>query len=70
MRLGRRHVCVGLTAVAGLALTARAAHAAPVPIRYGYSLAAEEQVWLLLAKPDLGKNNGKLYTLEATQFTS
>ncbi len=63
-------MCAGLTAVAGLALTPRAARAAPVAIRYGYSLAAEEQSWLLMAKPDLGKNYGKLYTLDPTQFTS
>jgi len=70
MTLGRREVCVGLTALAGLTLAGRPASAAPVKIRYGYSLAAEEQSWLLMAKPDLGKNYGKLYELEPTQFTS
>jgi ABC-type nitrate/sulfonate/bicarbonate transport system substrate-binding protein len=69
MRLSRRRVCAGMTAIAGLALGPTAARAAPLPIRLGYSLAAEEQEWLLMAKPDLGKNYGKLYTLEATRFT-
>ncbi len=40
----------------------------PVTIRLGYGLAAEEQVWLLIAKPDLGKNQGRLYRLDATRF--
>jgi ABC-type nitrate/sulfonate/bicarbonate transport system substrate-binding protein len=54
----------------GVSFAARAARAAPFAIRLGYSLAAEEQVWLLMAKPELGKNYGKLYTLDATRFTS
>ena len=33
--------------------------AEPPTIRLGYGAAAEEQLYLLLAKPDLGKNNGK-----------
>jgi ABC-type nitrate/sulfonate/bicarbonate transport system substrate-binding protein len=70
MSLSRRQVCVGLTAAAGLALSARAAQATPVSIRYGYSLAAEEQSWLLMADHDLGKNYGNLYTLDPIQFTS
>ncbi|HUZ71455.1 MAG TPA: ABC transporter substrate-binding protein [Stellaceae bacterium] len=59
-----------MTAVAGLAFTAQAARAAPLVIRLGYSQAAEEQTWLLMAKHDLGKNYGKLYTLEPTLFRS
>jgi ABC-type nitrate/sulfonate/bicarbonate transport system substrate-binding protein len=69
MRLSRRQVCAGMTAMAGLSLGATAARAAPLAIRLGYSLAAEEQEWLLMAKPALGKNYGKLYTLDATRFT-
>jgi ABC-type nitrate/sulfonate/bicarbonate transport system substrate-binding protein len=44
------------------------ARSAPLTIRFGYSAAAEEQLWLLMAKPSLGKNYGTLYTLEATRF--
>lgn len=40
----------------------------PVTLRLGYGGAAEEQVWLLIAKPELGKNQGKLYKLDATRF--
>jgi ABC-type nitrate/sulfonate/bicarbonate transport system substrate-binding protein len=42
--------------------------AAPVTLRIGYGGAAEEPLWLLIAKPELGKNNGKVYTLDATRF--
>ena len=70
MKLSRRHLCAGMTALAGLALTARAARAEPVAIRLGYSQAAEEQTWLLMAKPELGKNYGKSYTIDGTLFTS
>jgi ABC-type nitrate/sulfonate/bicarbonate transport system substrate-binding protein len=68
-KLNRRQVCAGIATVAGLSLGATPAGAAPLTIRLGYSLAAEEQLWLLMAKPDLGKNYGVLYTLEPTRFT-
>jgi len=69
MRPTRRQVCAGMTAL-GVSFGARMARAEPLAIRLGYSLAAEEQVWLLMAKPELGKNYGKLYTLDTTRFTS
>jgi len=69
MKLSRRQMCAGMTALAGVTLSATVARAAPLTIRLGYSLAAEEQEWLLMAKPELGKNYGKLYTLDATRFT-
>jgi ABC-type nitrate/sulfonate/bicarbonate transport system substrate-binding protein len=59
-----------MAAAAGLSFTSGAAQAAgPVTIRLGYSQSAEEQLWLLMAKPDLGTNYGKLYTLDGTRFT-
>ena len=42
--------------------------AAPVTLRIGYGGAAEEPLWLLIAKPELGRNYGKVYTLDATRF--
>jgi ABC-type nitrate/sulfonate/bicarbonate transport system substrate-binding protein len=68
-KLSRRQACAGL-ATAALSLRAAVVRAAPLSIRLGYSLAAEEQLWLLLAKPELGENYGKLYTLDPTRFTS
>jgi ABC-type nitrate/sulfonate/bicarbonate transport system substrate-binding protein len=66
----RRHMLCGFAAaglVGGIATTpARAAE--PVTLRLGYGGAAEEQVWLLIAKPELGKHNGKTYKLDATRF--
>src|SRR5204863_8355486 len=54
-----------------LCLTPASAQSADPPtIRLGYGAAAEEQLYLLLAKPDLGKNYGKAYKLEATRFQS
>src|SRR5262252_904505 len=52
------------------AIGADAARAQPVTFRLGYGGAAEEPMWLIVAKPDLAKNHGKAYTLEATKFTS
>jgi ABC-type nitrate/sulfonate/bicarbonate transport system substrate-binding protein len=52
------------------AVGADAARAQPVTFRLGYGGAAEEPMWLIVAKPDLAKSHGKAYTLEATKFTS
>jgi ABC-type nitrate/sulfonate/bicarbonate transport system substrate-binding protein len=66
-RGGRAFAAVCLMA---MAVAADAAHAQPVTFRLGYGGAAEEPMWLIVAKPDLAKNYGKAYTLEATKFTS
>jgi ABC-type nitrate/sulfonate/bicarbonate transport system substrate-binding protein len=42
----------------------------PVTFRLGDGGAAEEPMWLLVAKPDLAKNYGKAYTLDAIKFSS
>jgi len=68
MVLGRGLAAACLAAV--LAATVDAACAQPVVFRLGYGGAAEEPVWLLVAKPDLARNYGKAYTLDATKFTS
>jgi ABC-type nitrate/sulfonate/bicarbonate transport system substrate-binding protein len=49
--------------------TASAALGQPITLRLGYGAAAEEPLWLLLAKPDLAKSYGKAYTLDGTRFT-
>ena len=41
----------------------------PVKLRIGFGTAAEEQLWLLIAKPELGKHHGKAYTIDASRFT-
>src|SRR3954468_16632862 len=69
--IGRRDVLRGVAGtglLAGLG-AAPAGAAEPVTIRLGYGPAAEEQVWLLIAKPELGRNQGKLYKLDATRFS-
>jgi ABC-type nitrate/sulfonate/bicarbonate transport system substrate-binding protein len=72
MKISRRQICFGapIAATIGMSLGATELRAAPLSIRLGYSVAAEEQLWLLMAKPDLGANYGKLYTLDAARFQS
>jgi ABC-type nitrate/sulfonate/bicarbonate transport system substrate-binding protein len=43
--------------------------AEPLKIRIGYGVAAEEQLWLLIAKPDIGTHYGKDYVIEGTRFS-
>jgi hypothetical protein len=68
--LSRRRVCAGIATAACLTVRSRPARAEALAIRLGYSLAAEEQLWLLMADHSLAKNYAKLYTLDATRFTS
>jgi ABC-type nitrate/sulfonate/bicarbonate transport system substrate-binding protein len=51
------------------AVVASASLAQPVTLRLGYGTAAEEPLWLIVAKPEIGKNQGTAYTLDATRFT-
>ncbi|HUQ24627.1 MAG TPA: ABC transporter substrate-binding protein, partial [Burkholderiales bacterium] len=46
---------------------ASAAQDAPL-IRFGRGFAAEEQVWLMSARPDLAPNQGKKYQLKQILF--
>src|SRR5215471_9951000 len=61
----RRIACVIVLAAA----TADLALGQPVTLRLGYGTAAEEPLWVVVAKPDLAKNYGKAYALDATRFT-
>ena len=69
-QIHRRALLSGIAAagIAGGFSNRGAAAAEPVTMRLGYGPAAEEQVWLLIAKPELGKNQGKVYKLDATRF--
>jgi ABC-type nitrate/sulfonate/bicarbonate transport system substrate-binding protein len=59
-----------IACVIGLLLaTTSTALAQPTALRFGYGAAAEEPLWLVIAKPELAKNYGKAYTLDATRFT-
>jgi len=53
-----------------LALLAGSAAAQPVDIRMGVGTAAEEQAWLMQARPDLTPNQGKAYRYTMTMFRS
>ena len=56
--------------LAGLTASAEIACAAPVEIRMGVGSAAEEQAWLIKARPDLTPNQGKAYTYNMSMFRS
>ena len=65
-RLGMLCLAV-LTALASAPPSAT--HAAEPPlIRFGHGFAAEEQVWLMVARPDLTPNQGKKYRLKYILF--
>lgn len=59
----------GLLAAAALAAAAVSAAGQDIPtIRFGRQTAAEENVWLMLAKPQLAPNLGKAYKIEWSQW--
>jgi ABC-type nitrate/sulfonate/bicarbonate transport system substrate-binding protein len=55
---------------AALAASIGTAWSAPVEIRMGVGSAAEEQAWLMKARPDLTPNQGKVYTYNMSMFRS
>src|SRR5947209_2276403 len=66
--IDRRSFVRGAAAASTLVGLSPIARAAPVTLRVGYGGAAEEPLWLLIAKPALGKNSGKVYTIDAIKF--
>ena len=57
-----------LTSFLGLLLVGHAIAQTPPLIRLGRGFAAEEQVWLMSARPDLAPNQGKRYQLKQILF--
>jgi ABC-type nitrate/sulfonate/bicarbonate transport system substrate-binding protein len=51
-----------------LALSAAAVAADPQLIRFGHGFAAEEQLWLMGARPDLAPHQNKTYKLQFVKF--
>jgi ABC-type nitrate/sulfonate/bicarbonate transport system substrate-binding protein len=66
IQIARLGMAFGLLAVASI----KVACAAPVEIRMGVGTAAEEQAWLMKARPDLTPNQGKVYTYNMSMFRS
>lgn len=56
------------TALAALAWTCQSLAQAPVTLKMGRANAAEENYWLMEARPDITPNQGKLYKLDITPF--
>ncbi|MBI2371189.1 MAG: ABC transporter substrate-binding protein [Deltaproteobacteria bacterium] len=65
--MGRAMVGVVILAVA-LGGTAVVASAQPVPLRFGGGFAAEDNLWIMQARPELTPNQGRAYTLQVTRF--
>ena len=59
---------LGSVAAAALLASTICAMAQPVTIRLGHGPAAEEQLWLMKAKPDITPGQGKDYTLDFQLF--
>ena len=68
--LSRRSVLGAGAAACVLGGIAPVVRAASSLLRIGYIGAAEEQLTLLIAKPDIGKNHGKAYSMDSTRFRS
>src|SRR5881409_1189931 len=59
--------CVALVALAWMFAPAPGS-AEPLLIRFGHGFAAEEQVWLMAARPDLTPGQGTKYRLKLIPF--
>ncbi len=66
-RPGRLSLAIAL-AGGLIASSFAAAFAEPLKINIGIGGAAEEQLWLLIAKPELAPNQNKAYTIEFSRF--
>lgn len=67
MKRVNSHILVFLLALLGW--NSLQAHAAePLVMRFGHGFAAEEQLWLMGARPDLTPNQGRTYKLNFIQF--
>jgi ABC-type nitrate/sulfonate/bicarbonate transport system substrate-binding protein len=67
--MGRRILALGAVLSVAATVALSAAHAQDVPtIRFGRQTAAEDNLWLMLAKPELAPNLGKAYKIEWSQF--
>jgi ABC-type nitrate/sulfonate/bicarbonate transport system substrate-binding protein len=69
-KLGKAFVLPAMLAGILLADLCGRATAQPVTLRLGYGAAAEEPLWLVVAKPELTRGAGKVYNLDATRFPS
>src|SRR6195256_1523915 len=57
-----------LGTIVAVLFTSAALAQEPTLIRFGRGFAAEEQVWLMTARPDLTPNQGKKYALKQILF--
>ena len=68
MKFPKRLISLFSIAAASLVAAPAFSQAQPVTIRIGHGSAAEDQLWLMKAKPEITPNQGKLYKLDFTLF--
>lgn len=66
----RTHVVLAVFILGSSGFAPVSSAADPATLRLGYGAAAEEQLYVLLAKPEIGANYGKTYKLDASRFQS
>src|ERR1700724_1813643 len=66
----RAHVVLAVFILGSFGFAPASSAADPPTLRLGYGAAAEEQLYVLLAKPEIGANYGKTYKLDASRFQS
>jgi ABC-type nitrate/sulfonate/bicarbonate transport system substrate-binding protein len=66
----RTHVVLAVFILGSSGFAPVSSAADPATLRLGYGAAAEEQLYVLLAKPEIGANCGKTYKLDASRFQS
>jgi sulfonate transport system substrate-binding protein len=68
MRVGSSRVLLAAIAVSTMVLAAGASAQTPQTIRVGWTVPAEEAKWLIMKRPELFPNHGKVYQIEWSQF--
>jgi len=64
----KKNLLTGMMILCGMVIFSGRAHAAPVKIRMGWGIPAEEVKYVMMKRPQILKHYGKVYTIEWFQF--
>ncbi len=64
----KKNLLLGMMILCGMVIFSGRAHAAPVKIRMGWGIPAEEVKYVMMKRPQILKHYGKVYTIEWFQF--
>jgi ABC-type nitrate/sulfonate/bicarbonate transport system substrate-binding protein len=64
----KKSLLTGMMILCGMVIFSGMAHAAPVKIRMGWGIPAEEVKYVMMKRPQILKHYGKVYTIEWFQF--